>query len=678
MSTSFLIKPVKSIMGKLTFLQKFLVIFVVFAVPTAVMVTTIFNGLNKKNDLLVQERTGLAYIKVLRPLLQHMPQHRGMTNGYLNGNEGFREKILAKRTAIDKYLVDAESLDKRIGEDLQTAGKLAPIIQSWHSIKENSLDQKDKAPQVFKQHSDMIADVIKLVIHVADTSGLVLDSELDSFYLMDALVNRLPMLAEDMGKTRGLASGIAAAGKATEAQRLKLAVLIDGVEKGVVGLRHALQTVAKINPDAGAALKNKDIDAVEKSQMFFDHVTAEIVNKWAVSVKSADVFAMGTQAINTSFELFDRVMPTLDGMLGSRLDAGERMFNITGIVIAVTFLLAVWILAAIIASVLESIEEIDAAAGKMADGDLTARIELKTRDEMRRIAGSFNKMAERFGHTVNEIMTASTEVAASATQLSTTAEHTNGVILSQEKETQLAAIAMAEMSSTVHDVATNITTTASAANEANNETSKGQRVVNEVVSGMQQLADQVDSAADLITELEQDSDNINTVLDVIKSIAEQTNLLALNAAIEAARAGEQGRGFAVVADEVRTLAGRTQESTAEINAIIEKLQSGSRTAVAAMSESREQARSVAEQASHAGSALDTVAESVSRIDEMSMHIATAAEEQSSVATNMTSNIDHINEMASETTAAAQRTSQTGNELSLMASRLQGLVQHFSV
>ncbi|MCP3670751.1 MAG: methyl-accepting chemotaxis protein [Gammaproteobacteria bacterium] len=679
MNISFMIKPVKHVMGRLSYLQKFLVIFVIFSLPIALLVSTLFAGLNEKNQFLAQERTGMEYIKVLRPLLQHMPQHRGMTNAYLNGNAGFHDKIMAKRTAVDNYLVEAASVDEQVGKRLQTAGKLAPIMQAWNALKENSLNQKDMAPQVFKQHSDMIANVIRLVLHVADTSGLILDPELDSYYLMDAVVNRLPMLTEYMGQARGLASGIAASGKAVSGKKgVRLSVLIDGVERGVVGLRHALQTVSRINLDAGAALENKDIAAVKKSQIFFDYITTEIINKDKIDVKSADVFAMGTDAINTSFELYDLIMPTLDGILENRLDAGERTMNTVGMVLVVAFLLVVLIFAAIIATVIESIEDIDSAATKMADGDLTVRIELKTRDELKRVADSFNKMADGFSLTVNQIMTASSEVAASATQLSVTAEQTNGIIEAQERETQQAAVAMAEMSSTVHDVASNITTTATAANEANNETSKGQRVVNEVVSGMSQLADQVDSAADLITELEQDSDNINTVLDVIKSIAEQTNLLALNAAIEAARAGEQGRGFAVVADEVRTLAGRTQESTAEINEIIEKLQSGSRTAATAMSESREQARAVAEQASHAGASLDTVAESVSRIDEMSMHIATAAEEQSSVAATMNTNIDHINEMASQNTEAAKQTYKTGRQLAAMSNNLESLVQRFKV
>ncbi|PLX59828.1 methyl-accepting chemotaxis protein [Sedimenticola selenatireducens] len=281
------------------------------------------------------------------------------------------------------------------------------------------------------------------------------------------------------------------------------------------------------------------------------------------------------------------------------------------------------------------------------------------------------EMISQIGATTAQLSTVAEEVSVVTTQ-------TSANIQQQQSETDQIATAMNQMSATVREVAESVGNTANAAKGANTEAGKGRKVVEEAVQGVQQLAGQIEQASEVMAGVERDSENINTVLDVIKGIAEQTNLLALNEAIEAARAGEQGRGFAVVADEVRTLAGRTQESTAEIHQIIEKLQSGSRAAVQAMNQSREQARSVVDQSSLARSSLTTIVDSVSKIDEMSSQIATAAEEQSTVTEDMNRNIVRINDMATQNALCANQTSQAGQALARMAAELQGLVGQFRV
>lgn len=315
---------------------------------------------------------------------------------------------------------------------------------------------------------------------------------------------------------------------------------------------------------------------------------------------------------------------------------------------------------------------------RMAEGDLTSSIDVTRRDE-------FGDLMRGLQFTQSRLLEMISQIGATTTQLSTVAEEvsvvttqTSANIQQQQSETDQIATAMNQMSATVREVAESVGNTANAAKGANAEAGKGRKVVEEAVQGVQQLAGQIEQASEVMAEVERDSENINTVLDVIKGIAEQTNLLALNAAIEAARAGEQGRGFAVVADEVRTLAGRTQESTAEINQIIEKLQSGSRDAVQAMNQSREQARSVVDQSSRARSSLTTIVDSVSKIDEMSSQIATAAEEQSTVTEDMNRNIVRISDMATQNALGANQTSQAGQALARMAAELQGLVEQFRV
>jgi methyl-accepting chemotaxis protein len=321
---------------------------------------------------------------------------------------------------------------------------------------------------------------------------------------------------------------------------------------------------------------------------------------------------------------------------------------------------------------------VDIAANRLAEGDLNARVDYSAKDEIGHIARTVNRMAENFRNTVNEVKDAITRLAAAAEETSVVTAQTTSGINQQQTETSQVATAINEMSATVQEVARNAVEAAAAAQEADSTFDKGKQVIDRVISSIGDLAGEVEKASNVIQQLELESKNIGSVLDVIKSIAEQTNLLALNAAIEAARAGEQGRGFAVVADEVRTLAGRTQESTQEIEEMIGKLQSGTNNAVKVMEQGKEMTQVGVEQAAAAGEALQTINAAVERISSMNTQIASAAEEQSTVTEEINRSIVSINGVAEQSAIGAQQTAAASDDLAKLAEQLKGLVDRFKV
>ncbi len=312
------------------------------------------------------------------------------------------------------------------------------------------------------------------------------------------------------------------------------------------------------------------------------------------------------------------------------------------------------------------------------NSDLTQKIDIKSDDELGDAARAFNAMLVKFRTSMQQVSSSTCQLATAAEETSVVTTQTTEAVQRQLEETSQVATAMTEMSATVQEVANNTVNAADVARTANEASTKGLQVVDGAVEKIRALAGQINDASEVIQTVKGDSENISTVLDVIRGIAEQTNLLALNAAIEAARAGEQGRGFAVVADEVRTLASRTQEATEEINQMIEKLQTGSLSAVSVMDQSRAQAQSAVDQAVEAGESLNTIARAVGQINDMTTQIASAAEEQAAVAEEVNRNITSISNMAEETSAGTLSTKEASEDLARLVTELQGLVAEFKI
>ncbi len=311
-------------------------------------------------------------------------------------------------------------------------------------------------------------------------------------------------------------------------------------------------------------------------------------------------------------------------------------------------------------------------------GDLTRRIKAEGKDESAEVADSFNVFVASLQTMVSNIKSMVIELSASSEQTSVSTKSTTYEINEQKNEIIQVASAINEMTASVAEVAVNTDNASQAATKGENEANSGREIIEEMVGSINSLSNEISTSSDVISMVKSESQQIGTVLDVIKSIAEQTNLLALNAAIEAARAGEQGRGFAVVADEVRSLAQKTQDSTEEIETLISNLQSESDNAVTSMKQNKNSIEQLVDRASTATESLNAISDSVVAISEMNTLIATAADEQSRVVNEINSNVNNIQMTSETTTVAAEQIAAATEQIARLGHQLNSMVEEFKV
>jgi methyl-accepting chemotaxis protein len=329
-------------------------------------------------------------------------------------------------------------------------------------------------------------------------------------------------------------------------------------------------------------------------------------------------------------------------------------------------------------SITQPIDAALEAAESIAEGNLTRTIKVDGTDEAGRLLLAMQKMQEKLRDTLMRISGSATQLASAAEELNAVTDESARGLSQQNNEIEQAATAVNEMTSAVEEVARNAMSTSEASQNATASAGNGRDLVQETVTAIERMSSDVQSTADLIGNLAMESRDIGKVLDVIRGLADQTNLLALNAAIEAARAGEAGRGFAVVADEVRALAHRTQQSTSEIERMVGSIQGGTEQAVSSMRNSTGRAESTLNIAKGAGLALDTINMAVLEINERNLVIASAAEEQAAVAREVDRNLVNIRDLSTQSSEGAKQTSAASGELTRLAVDLNNMVSRFSL
>ena len=369
-----------------------------------------------------------------------------------------------------------------------------------------------------------------------------------------------------------------------------------------------------------------------------------------------------TTEIDKTYAFNQAVLQTLGQVLAKRL--GENIGAMTVLIISLSAvgLLIIYLYAGFYMATRRTLKRLSVLMGQVADGDMTVHVEVDSRDELGALATDFNDTVRRIRDLITRVSQTAGQVDQQSQQVERISGESSRAVASQRSQIEQVATAMNEMAATSQEVARSAASAVTSAGLVNKETLAGRQLVESSVDGIEKLANEIDNSVKAINQLADDSSSISRVLEVIKGVAEQTNLLALNAAIEAARAGEQGRGFAVVADEVRTLARRTQQSTEEIEQMIARLQSGVNGAVKAMGASHSMTGATVDSSLKVQDALGNILKAVNQIVDQSEQIAAAAEEQTAVSHDIDQNIVEINQVSDRTAEGARQTEESSNRM----------------
>nr|WP_200994095.1 methyl-accepting chemotaxis protein [Pseudomonas cichorii] len=593
-----------------------------------------------------------------------------------------RVRLLEQEYALHSDPKVVEQIHARI-DDLNT---LAQSLQEQSPASAAMLSQVQQALGAYRTSFDEFVDISQskdLALEMASWSVSSVSNNLE--VLQSGLADDGTWTLKDTQGQQG-AEFVEQSGKVSQVSRL----MQQAMDEARVRLDKSRRT------GSGDAAKTGTIEQAEQARVLAEELKSLIKDEGYLTVlaevgthivsfteklneytgllaREAQVSSLLATNARQVVELVNQAAAAEDQSVQTQLTANTLQIIGSSVVALLVGFIVSWLITRLIVGPLRSVIGL---AQRIAAGDLSGSVQVRRHDEIGQLMLAMQQMGEGLSRIVSGLQSGIEQLSNSAQSLSSVTEQTNLEVGSQKEETEQVATAMNQMTATVHDVARNAEEAALAAQTADEKVGGGQTVVRQSMQRIEQLAGSSQSASQSIQNLSAEIQNIGQILNVIKSVAEQTNLLALNAAIEAARAGEQGRGFAVVADEVRALAKRTQQSTQEIENLVFRLQSGAQASVEQIQSSGELVKLAVSDVLQTESALGAIAEAVSMIQQMNQQIAAAAEQQSSVAEEINRSVTSIRASADHSALAMQDNAASSLELASLGVELKGMVGHF--
>src|SRR5690554_2423251 len=662
-----------ALMNRLSYAWKFCLISALCFIPLVVV-----SGLlvHQAWDRVQASRHALDSMHILRQLVQLIPDAervRGLDIAAFHLGVGDEGAVLEQRSqevrqriisGLQAVVIEGNSAEARELNEQRDA-----LVAAYRETATASL--RNRGQMSTQAHVDLLS----LLTFSAAYSGLSHDYDRDVRQLMDLLVNHAPQVTSTVGL-----------GRATGAYSIGLGYLNSDASRYMDYVLEEIQRLGGQYVQAQAVLQQPSLQSLRASAAAsvesLERV-AEIFEEQVILASSFDdtwddFFQTVTLEMNKTYDFSHAVLDHLQQALDQRLSAGNRSMTLLVTALAVIMVLIIWLYLGFYFSTRQTIGELSLVMRQVAAGDMTGRVRVASRDELGALAQELNGSLERIQSLIQHVRRTSGQVHDQSAQVVSISSESSQAVDAQRNQIEQVAKAMNEMAATSQEVARSAALAATSAEQVNQETLSGRRMVEASVDGIEKLAQEIENSVKVINNLAEDSASISRVLDVIKGVAEQTNLLALNAAIKAARAGEQGRGFAVVADEVRTLAQRTQQSTGEVQSMIDSLQKNSRAAVQVIQESSHVSARTVEQANIASASLEQITLALTALNDLNASIASSTLQQSHVAEEISQNISRVAGLASSSTTAAQQASSSSENLGQLARSLSTLLAQFKV
>ncbi len=672
-----ILSPGVYLTNRLRFPAKFAVLAIIVVIPLIVLGLRVFNSLNSSIDTVAQERVGREYLHVVTPILRLSMLQRAATNRLLAGDASAAQDLVTNRGHLETAFNNLADMDARQGRTLETENRVQRLRDGARSLMD-SVKPGLAQDEFFAQWNEQLAQTLNFIYYVSATSGMVLDEDYASLFMIDLSTIRMPREINVAGQIRGITAGLSTGQGLNVPMRGSLESLLKIELQFRAELEQSIRLLKRRAPELAARI-GEPIDTATSTMDSFRNDLSTYVRGSEFSVQQGEALsARGNVVVAGLYKAQDEIQTALQGELDARYDALLLQREVVIAMCVVMGLLLLYAFCSIYRALRVAIDSLLGVTRRLADGDLSARAQVISKDEIADIGNGLNVMAEAFASSISHMDRTSYELSDVAARLGTSIGLAKQSMNAQQAETEQVATAINEMTASVADVAQNTEGAAMAADAANTASRDGLRIMGQTHSTIQALAEEVEISAQKVQALALHSQSIGGVIQVISTIADQTNLLALNAAIEAARAGEQGRGFAVVADEVRTLASRTQASTQEIRSIIEQLQSATHAAVQQMQAGQHKAQACISAASEASGSLSSISQGVERIVEMNTQIASAAVQQHAVSEDINRNVMEIRNSSGTLMLGIDNNAVTAEELARVASDMRSVVARFKL